>query len=74
MASRRLKSDRFLSRDYRPEIYTRRGIDWVEENSMKSVLSRHFPSIAFAMAGLDDDNAFKAWKPKPVHSPEERVS
>ena len=25
MASRRLKSDRFLSRDYRPEVYTSRG-------------------------------------------------
>ena len=36
MASRRLKSDRFLSQDYRPEIYTKEGIDWVEENSMKS--------------------------------------
>jgi Animal haem peroxidase len=66
MASRRLKSDRFLSQDYRPEIYTKLGIDWVEENSMKSVISRHFPSIAFAMKGLDDDNAFKAWKAKPL--------
>ena len=64
MASRRLKSDRFLSQDYRPEIYTKEGIDWVEENSMKSVISRHFPSVAFAMEGLDDDNAFKPWKPK----------
>ena len=31
MASRRLKSDRFLSKDYRPEIYTKQGIDWVEQ-------------------------------------------
>jgi len=66
MASRRLKSDRFLSQDYRPEIYTKEGIDWIEENSMKSVISRHFPSIAFAMEGLDDDNAFKPWKAKKV--------
>jgi hypothetical protein len=66
MASRRLKSDRFLSHDYRPEIYTKEGIDWVEKNSMKSVISRHFPSVAFAMEGLDDDNAFKPWKAKPI--------
>jgi hypothetical protein len=66
MASRRLKSDRFLSQDYRPEIYTKEGIDWIEENSMKSVISRHFPAIAFAMEGLDDDNAFKPWKAKKV--------
>jgi hypothetical protein len=64
MASRRLKSDRFLSQDYRPEIYTKQGIEWVEENSMKSVISRHFPSVAFAMQGLEDDNAFKPWKPR----------
>jgi hypothetical protein len=60
MASRRLKSDRFLSKDYRPEIYTKQGIDWVEENSMVDVISRHFPSVAFAMKGID--NAFKPWK------------
>jgi hypothetical protein len=66
MASRRLKSDRFLSQDYRPEIYTQEGIDWVEENSMKTVISRHFPSVAFAMEGLEDDNAFKPWKAKPI--------
>ena len=66
MASRRLKSDRFLSQDYRPEIYTKEGIDWVEENSMKSVISRHFPPVAFAMEGLEDENAFKPWKPKPI--------
>jgi hypothetical protein len=29
---------------------------------MKAVISRHFPSVAFAMTGLDDDNAFKPWK------------
>jgi hypothetical protein len=31
---------------------------------MKALLSRHFPSIAFAMEGIDDDNAFKPWKPR----------
>ncbi len=30
MASRRLESDRFFTRDYRPEVYTQEGIDWVE--------------------------------------------
>jgi hypothetical protein len=33
---------------------------------MKSVISRHIPSIAFAMEGLDDDNAFKPWKARKV--------
>ena len=36
MASRRLKSDRFFTRDYRPEVYTKEGFDWVEGNSMRT--------------------------------------
>ncbi|MDQ3623561.1 MAG: peroxidase, partial [Verrucomicrobiota bacterium] len=42
MASRRLKSDRFFTTDYRPEIYTRTGMDWIENNDMTSVLLRHY--------------------------------
>ena len=35
MASRRLKSDRFFTQDYRPEVYTQVGLDWIANNSMK---------------------------------------
>ena len=59
MASRRLNSDRFLTRDYRPEIYTQAGIDWVENSSMRSVLLRHFPELAPALDGVDI--AFEPW-------------
>ncbi len=46
MASRRLQSDRFLTTDFRPEIYTQLGMDWVAQNGMKSLLLRHFPEFA----------------------------
>jgi hypothetical protein len=59
MASRRLKSDRFLSQDYRAEVYTKAGIDWVENNTMIDVLTRHFPALSAPMKGVD--NAFKPW-------------
>ena len=59
MASRRLKSDRFLSKDYRPEVYTKEGIDWVEENTMIDVLKRHFPDLAPALKGKE--SAFHPW-------------
>ena len=59
MASRRLKSDRFLSIDYRPEVYTEAGIEWVEETSMLDILQRHVPGLAPALKGLD--NAFHPW-------------
>jgi hypothetical protein len=59
MASRRLKSDRFLSKDYREEVYTKEGIDWVEENSMIDVLKRHFPGLTAALK--DKESAFHPW-------------
>ncbi len=60
MASRRLKSDRFFTDDYTPEIYTQFGLDWIENNSMKSMLVRHYPELKPALAGVD--NAFSPWK------------
>lgn len=46
MASRRLQSDRFLTVDYRPEIYTRLGLEWIENNGMTSIILRHCPQLA----------------------------
>jgi hypothetical protein len=60
MASRRLKSDRFFTRDYTPEVYTRAGLDWINDNSMVTVLLRHFPELAPALRGVQ--NAFQPWK------------
>ena len=45
MASRRLKSDRFFTRDYTPKLYTQAGLDWINDNSMVTVLLRHFPKL-----------------------------
>ncbi|GAA2882420.1 hypothetical protein GCM10010472_45660 [Pseudonocardia halophobica] len=46
MASRRLQSDRFLTVDYRPEIYTELGLDWVERGGMADVIRRHCPELS----------------------------
>ncbi|MCW2701373.1 MAG: peroxidase family protein [Blastococcus sp.] len=59
MASRRLNSDRFFTKDFRPEIYSPEGLQWVRDNDMRSVLLRHFPQLRPAMRGLD--NAFAPW-------------
>jgi hypothetical protein len=59
MASRRLKSDRFFTTDYTPQVYTRVGIDWIEQNDMSSVLLRHYPELAPALRGKD--NVFAPW-------------
>jgi hypothetical protein len=60
MASRRLKSDRFFTDDYRPEVYTEFGLDYVKKNSMLSVLRRHHPQLGPALSGVQ--NAFHPWK------------
>jgi hypothetical protein len=60
MASRRLKSDRFFTDDYRAEIYTETGLQYIRETTMLTVLKRHYPEVTPALAGLD--NAFKPWR------------
>ncbi len=64
MASRRLKSDRFFTRDYRPDVYTPAGFDWINRNSMVSVLLRHYPSLEPALRGVQ--NAFVPWNRVPA--------
>lgn len=63
MAGRRIKSDRFLTDDYTPEVYTPVGIDWVESNGMREVLLRHAPSLRPTLANVL--NSFYPW-PKSV--------
>jgi hypothetical protein len=59
MASRRLKSDRFFTTDYTPEIYTQTGLDWVSNTTMVDVLLRHYAELAPALQGVE--NAFAPW-------------
>lgn len=60
MASRRLKSDRFFTKDYRAEVYTQFGLDWIDNNTMLTVLRRHYPELSLAHTGLN--NAFAPWR------------
>jgi hypothetical protein len=59
MASRRLKSDRFITDCYTEEYYTKTGMQWVADNTMASVLLRHYPQLAPSLEGVK--NAFAPW-------------
>ncbi|MCH9708238.1 MAG: peroxidase [Actinomycetia bacterium] len=59
MASRRLKSDRFFTKDFTPETYTQVGFDWVNHTSMKDVLLRHYPELEPALGGAE--RVFAPW-------------
>ena len=59
-ASWRLLGDRFYTSDYRPEVYTAEGIDWIDSTTFKDVLLRHFPELA--STGLANvRNGFEPW-------------
>src|SRR3712207_6472291 len=60
MASRRLKSDRFFTTDYRPEVYTPVGLEWINNNTMTRVLLRHYPMLGPAVYELP--NPFAPWR------------
>ncbi len=59
-ASRRLQADRFYTDSYNEETYTKEGLKWIDDSSLKSVLLRHHPELA--NSGLANvKNAFEPW-------------
>ena len=61
MASRRLKSDRFIAGEaFTEEVYTQVGLDWLEKTSMSDILLRHYPELGPAL--YEVKNAFAPWR------------
>jgi hypothetical protein len=67
MAPRRLKSDRFLTNDFTEAVYTKAGIDWINNNNMSTVLQRHFPELTPVLKQVS--NAFAPWPNPPGRIP-----
>ncbi|EOD45767.1 putative peroxidase family protein [Neofusicoccum parvum UCRNP2] len=59
MASRRLKSDRFIAGQWNEETYTKEGFHWVQYSGMKDVLVRHFPELEGVLK--KSKNVFAPW-------------
>ncbi len=59
MASRRLNSDRFFMNDYTPDVYSQTGMEWIDRNTLSTVLLRHYPALAPALRNVK--NAFAPW-------------
>lgn len=60
MASRRLKSDRFIAGQWNKETYTSEGLKWVQDTGMKDVLGRHFPELKGVLRR--SANVFAPWE------------
>jgi hypothetical protein len=52
---------RFFTNDYRAELYSEFGLDYIRQATMVSLLKRHYPGAAPVLQGLE--NAFHSWKP-----------
>lgn len=62
MANRRLRTDRFLTIDYKEEYYTNEGLQWVENSTMKTILLRNFPNFPELSKAMEKvPNAFYVW-------------
>jgi len=59
MASRRLKSDRFIATQFNKETYTTEGFNWVQNSTMKDVLGRHYPELKPILK--KSKNVFAPW-------------
>jgi hypothetical protein len=60
MAARRLRSDRFFTTDYTPEVYTPEGLQWIEDATLAGILRRHFPALGPALDRAPG-NVFAPW-------------
>ncbi|KAI3520790.1 hypothetical protein L1887_10242 [Cichorium endivia] len=64
MASRRLESDRFFTSDFNEDVYTKKGLEWVNTTeSLKDVLDRHYPEMTGRW--MNSASAFTVWDATP---------
>lgn len=59
MASRRLKSDRFFTSDYKEHVYTRTGLRWIRDTGFREVLERNYEELRGVLRNVSDP--FKPW-------------
>jgi len=57
VASRRILNDRFLMQDFNADVYTEWGYNFVQKETFRSVLARHFPELEPNMP----ENPFMNW-------------
>ncbi|XP_071735035.1 alpha-dioxygenase PIOX-like [Rutidosis leptorrhynchoides] len=67
MASRRLEADRFFTSDFNEEVYTKKGLEWVNKTeSLKDVLDRHYSEMTDHW--MNSASAFTVWDAPPEPS------
>ncbi|KAM0002352.1 putative hem peroxidase superfamily, hem peroxidase, animal-type [Helianthus debilis subsp. tardiflorus] len=69
MASRRLQADKYFTSDFNEDVYTKKGLEWVNTTeSLKDVLDRHYPEMTDRW--MNSTSAFSVWNDAPEpHNP-----
>ncbi|MFS8011290.1 putative hem peroxidase superfamily, hem peroxidase, animal-type [Helianthus anomalus] len=69
MASRRLQADKYFTSDFNEDVYTKKGLEWVNTTeSLKDVLDRHYPEMSDRW--MNSTSAFSVWDAAPEpHNP-----
>jgi hypothetical protein len=60
MAARRLRSDRFFTIDYTPDVYTHVGLRWIDDVTLTGMLGRHYPELGTTLSRVA--NPFQPWR------------
>ena len=60
---RRIECDRFLTKDFKASLYTKEGLAWVKNVSLKSVIQRHTDIGRTEIP----ENAFMTWREISTH-------
>jgi hypothetical protein len=63
MAARRLRSDRFFTTDFTPDVYTPTGFRWVQSRTMQDMLREHYPQLREVLP--PGGNVFTPWRERP---------
>ena len=56
-------ADRFYQENFNADTYTALGMQWIKDNTMKTVIGRQFPQLIPLMA--NSKTAFEPWLPIP---------
>ena len=56
-ASLRIQGDRFFTENYNSDYYTGFGMSWIELNTFKDVIVRHYPDLV----DIIPQNGFFTW-------------
>ena len=59
MNARRLQSDRFFTTDFTNEVYSKEGMQWIEERTMTRIMADHWPELKRRTGSVD--NPFHLW-------------